>query len=246
MKRFEAGRTLMALVMLLTAAAVGSYVGKLEREASAQAQRAVLFENADEYTEEDFVVLIDAGHGAVDSGKVGVNGELEKDINLAIANRLYEYLCQSDVKAVRTRPEDDSLYDASAANKKMADMKIRCQMAEDYHADIVVSIHQNSYSDASVRGPQLFYYNGSQEGEALAKLLQRSFDGVVGAERNTRVPKANTEYYLLIHMPCPIVIAECGFLSNPEEAALLSSADYQDRIAWNLYMGIMQYVNKNE
>lgn len=245
MRRWEAGKTVMAVLLIVMAAAVGSYAGKMEREANAQADQIRSGEE-EMFREEDFVVLIDAGHGAVDSGKVGENGALEKDINLAIANRLYEYLCQSDMKAVRTRPEDDSLYDASAVNKKMADMKIRCQMAQEYQADIAVSIHQNSFSDASVCGPQLFYYAGSAEGEKLAVCLQESFDGVVGAENNTRVPKSNTEYYLLIHMPCPVVIAECGFLSNPQEAELLQQEDYQDRIAWNLFCGILRYRNENE
>ena len=171
------------------------------------------------------------------------DGTAEQDINLAIANRLKVYLEAADIKAVCTRPEDDSLYDPLAPNKKMADMKGRIKAAQESHADIAVSIHQNSYQDSSVCGPQLFYYNGSVEGKALAECLQKSFDGVVGAENNRRVPKPNTDYYLLIHMPCPIVIAECGFLSNKEEAALLITPEYQDLIAWNLAQGIIQFIN---
>ena len=97
-----------------------------------------------------------------------------------------------------------------------------------------------------MRGPQLFYYAGSEEGARLAQILQEQFDGVIGAEQNRRQPKANTEYYLLIHMPCPIVIVECGFLSNPQEAERLSDADYQDRIAWCLSQGILKYRAEQE
>lgn len=233
-------------MMLAMAGAVGSFFGQQEKETKQETRLAQAAEVQEEWTqyadeEDTFVVLIDAGHGAQDSGKVGVHGELEKDINLQIANRLYDYLVQEGVAAVRTRPEDDSLYEPGAANQKLTEMRARCQAAEVSGADIVVSIHQNSYGNESVCGPQLFYYAGSAEGERLAKLLQKQFDGVIGTELNRRQPKANTEYYLLIHMPCPIVIAECGFLSNPQEAEQLSNADYQDRIAWCLSQGILKY-----
>lgn len=221
---------------------MGSTAGKMEHD------RRVKTVNTNPIAQDpdDFVVLIDAGHGANDSGKVGVNEALEKDVNLAIADRLCMYLEQGGVAVVCTRPEDDSLYDPSASNKKMADMTARIDSAKDSGADIAVSIHQNSYPDQSVCGPQLFYYAGSAEGEALAETLQASFDGVIGKENNRRAPKSNTDYYLLIHMPCPVVIVECGFLSNPQEAELLVTQEYQDRIAWNLYMGIMEYHYKNE
>lgn len=237
-------------MMLAMAGAVGSFFGQKEKVTKQEARLAQAAEVQAEwsrYADEDaFVVLIDAGHGAQDSGKVGVHGELEKDINLQIANRLYEYLVQEGVAAVRTRPEDDSLYDPGAANQKLTELRARCEAAETSRADIAVSIHQNSYGKEDVRGPQLFYYAGSEAGARLAQILQEQFDGVIGAEQNRRQPKANTEYYLLIHMPCPIVIAECGFLSNPEEAESLSDADYQDRIAWCLSQGILKYRAEQE
>lgn len=188
------------------------------------------------------VVVLDAGHGAADSGKVGVHGELEKDINLAITKKLQYYLEQENVKVVLTREDDSPLYSTTDSNKKMADMKARIEAIEEANPEIVVSIHQNSYTAESVSGPQVFYYTGSQKGEMLADTLQKRFDYVLG-DQNRRSIKANKDYYLLIHVPCPIVIVECGFLSNSAEANLLSDPSYQDKIAWTLHMGILQYLN---
>ena len=191
------------------------------------------------------VVVIDAGHGGTDPGKVGVDGSLEKDINLAIADRLKTYLQQDDVKVIMTRETDMGLYSETDSRKKMADMKKRCEIIEESGADLVVSIHQNSYHEESVSGGQVFYYRDSSKGKALAAILQDRFDYVL-VEQNRRLPKANANYYLLLHVKCPIVIVECGFLSNRREAALLNSGEYQDKLAYTIHMGIMEYLNKKE
>ena len=191
------------------------------------------------------VVVIDAGHGGTDPGKVGVDGSLEKDINLAIAERLKTYLQQDDVKVIMTRETDMGLYSETDSRKKMADMKKRCEIIEESGADLVVSIHQNSYHEESVSGGQVFYYRDSSKGKALAAILQDRFDYVLG-EQYRRLPKANANYYLLLHVKCPIVIVECGFLSNRREAALLNSGEYQDKLAYTIHMGIMEYLNKKQ
>lgn len=132
------------------------------------------------------VVVIDAGHGGTDPGKVGVDGSLEKDINLAIAERLKTYLQQDDVKVIMTRETDMGLYSETDSRKKMADMKKRCEIIEESGADLVVSIHQNSYHEESVSGGQVFYYRDSSKGKALAAILQDRFDYVFrGAEPET-------------------------------------------------------------
>ena len=191
------------------------------------------------------VVVIDAGHGGTDPGKVGIDGSLEKDINLAIAERLKTYLEQADVKVIMTRETDRGLYSETDSRKKMADMKKRCEIIEESGADLVVSIHQNSYHEESVSGGQVFYYRDSSRGKALAAILQDRFDYVLG-DQNRRFPKANANYYLLLHVKCPIVIVECGFLSNRKEAALLNSGEYQDKLAYTIHMGIMEYLNKKQ
>ena len=187
------------------------------------------------------VVFLDAGHGDFDPGKVSVDGSLEKDVNLAIALRLKTYLEQSDVKVVMTRETDTALYGKEDSRKKMADMKARCRIIEESGADLVVSIHQNSYHQEEVSGGQVFYYKSSEKGKRLAEIIQKRFDYVLG-EQNRRLARANGNYYLLLHVKCPIVIVECGFLSNRKEAALLQDPEYQDRMAWTVHMGIMEYL----
>lgn len=168
---------------------------------------------------------------------------LEKDINLAISKKLARYLELADVEVVMTRSEDKGLYSETDSRKKSADMKARCSLIDEAKPDLVVSIHQNSYHEEYVSGSQVFYYNGSVKGKKLAEILQRRFDYVLG-EKNTRQAKANDSYYLLLHVKSPIVIVECGFLSNYEEAALLNTDEYQDRLAWTIHMGIMEYLNR--
>lgn len=199
--------------------------------------------SGDAYIKETPVVVVDAGHGGTDPGKVGVDGSLEKDINLAVAERLKTYLEQDDVKVIMTRETDTGLYSETDSRKKMADMKKRCEIIEESGANLVVSIHQNSYHEESVSGGQVFYYRDSSKGKALAEVLQDRFDYVLG-DQNRRLPKANGNYYLLLHVKCPIVIVECGFLSNRKEAALLNSGEYQDKLAYTIHMGIMEYLNK--
>lgn len=188
------------------------------------------------------VVVLDSGHGGNDPGKVGVDGSLEKDINLQIAQKLKAYLEASDVTVIMTREQDTGLYSENDSHKKMADMKNRCALINDASPDLVVSIHQNSYHEESISGGQVFYYKTSEKGKQLAEILQKRFDYVLG-NRNTRKAKANDNYYLLLHVKSPIVIVECGFLSNWQEAALLNSEEYQDRLAWTIHMGIMEYLN---
>lgn len=187
-------------------------------------------------------VVIDSGHGGIDPGKIGVNGALEKDINLQIANRLRQYLEASDVQVVMTRDTDSGLYSEHDTNKKRADMQERCRLINETAPALVVSIHQNSYHEESIHGGQVFYYRGSANGKQLAEILQKRFDFVLGSD-NRRLAKANDTYYLLLHVKQPIVIVECGFLSNRQESDQLISENYQDRLAWTLHMGIMEYLN---
>ena len=190
-----------------------------------------------------YIVCVDPGHGGTDPGKVGINGQLEKDINLEIAKKLKTYLEASDVTVVLTRDKDMGLYSSGDAHKKMADMRKRCQLIEEVKPDLVISIHQNSYHEEAIRGGQVFYYKTSVRGKKLAQILQERFDYVLG-DANKRQAKANDNYYLLLHVKEPIIIAECGFLSNWEEAEKLETKEYQDRLAWTLHMGIMEYLNQ--
>ena len=139
-------------------------------------------------------VVIDAGHGGRDPGKVGIEGQLEKDINLSIALRLKEYLEASDVDVILTREDDNGLYPEGERNKKMSDMKKRCQIIEKAAPDLVVSIHQNSYHEENVFGAQVFYYQTSTEGEKAAGIIQDALQKV--NPDNTKKIKANNTYYI--------------------------------------------------
>lgn len=190
-------------------------------------------------------IVIDAGHGGEDPGKVGINKVLEKDINLQIALRVKAYLEQNDIHVVMTRETDKGLNDSAVSNKKVQDMKRRIEIIEQAAPILTVSVHQNSYPEEYVHGAQVFYYNGSKEGERLADSIQQQL--VRKADReNKRQIKANNSYYLLKKTGTPIVIVECGFLSNREEAKKLCTEEYQDKIAWAIHMGILQYLAENE
>lgn len=174
-------------------------------------------------------VVIDPGHGGNDPGKVSSDGVLEKDVNLQISSCLKAELEARGYKTVMLRETDANLATEGATNKKNSDMKNRVAIINDSKADILVSIHQNSYSDPTVRGPQVFYDEESKEGEEFAKLLQEGLN-VINPE-NTRKCKSSEDYYILEKSVCTGVIVECGFMSCPEETALLTSQDYQQKIA---------------
>lgn len=210
---------------------------------SRQAAALVLASSASAQTAPPTVV-IDSGHGGNDPGKIGVDGSLEKDLNLTIARKLKYYLEASGVQVIMTRDSDTGLYKETDSHKKTADLKARCQLINDTAPALTISIHQNSYHEESVSGGQVFYYRSSEKGKRLAELLQKRFDYVLG-EKNRRLAKPNGNYYLLLHVKCPIVIVECGFLSNRREAALLGDKEYQDKLAWTIHLGILEYRNNN-
>ncbi len=187
-------------------------------------------------------IIIDAGHGGKDPGKVGVTGCYEKDINLEISEKLKVFLEMEGIEVILTRDGDYGLYSENDSNKKSADMRNRVQLITESSPDLTVSIHQNSYSDESVHGAQTFYYSGSAESKKLAGFVQRQLVNTLDKD-NHRKEKANDGYYLLKNTLCPMVIVECGFLSNNEECRLLETDYYQEKVAWTVYMGIMQYLN---
>lgn len=191
------------------------------------------------------VVVIDAGHGGNDPGKIGVNNALEKEINLIIAKELKKDLEAADIEVIMTREEDSGLYDADSKNKKAQDMKRRCALIDETKPSITVSIHQNSYHEEYVKGAQVFYYGQSDAGKKLAETIQEQLVQSLDKE-NSRKAKANESYYLLRKTEIPTVIVECGFLSNWEEAALLTDEHYQQKVAWAVHMGILKYLNANK
>ena len=188
------------------------------------------------------LILVDAGHGGSDPGMIGVGGLEEKGINLSISLLLRDTLEKSGYSVIMTREEDKGLYDSSAANKKAQDMQRRIAMIREHMPVLSVSIHQNSYHDAGVHGPQVFYYESSVEGKKLAEAVQSSLNDLLEVDRPREV-KGNTSYYLLKRSSGTLVIVECGFLTNPEEAQKLQTKEYQEKVAAAVSEGIRTYLN---
>ena len=188
------------------------------------------------------IVVIDAGHGGHDPGKVGVNDALEKDINLQIAQKVKKHLEKNGIQVIMTR-EDDVMEDDVMEDTKLEDMKKRVALINEIKPAITVSIHQNSYSDASVKGAQVFYYAGSEVSKGAASLMQEEMRKV--DTENTRQIKSNSDFYMLKKTEVPTIIVECGFLSNPGEAEKLTSEEYQEEMAQAICSGIMTWLSGN-
>lgn len=191
------------------------------------------------------VVVLDSGHGGYDPGSIGVNGVLEKDVNLSIALRLKSLLEENGVVVVMTREEDKDLASENASNRKNEDLRARARLLEETDPVLMVSIHQNSYPEAEVDGAQVFYYAGSEQSKILGTMVQEHLKAEI-QDGNHRVAKANKEYYLLKKSSCPAVLVECGFLSNPKEAELLGTEEYQEKLAFAIHLGILEYLNTNK
>ena len=204
-------------------------------------------DNMESIDERELVIVLDAGHGGRDPGKVGVDGQLEKDINLSIVIKLKEALekdSEIKTKVIMTRTDDAGFYNEDTPNKKREDMEKRCEIIEANKADLVVSIHQNSYHSSSVKGAQVFYYEKSEKGKVLANKIQGHLVKGLSGGGKGRVEKANDNYYLIMNVNSPAVIVECGFLSNPEESKLLTDESYQDKIVKAIVEGIRDYLQQ--
>lgn len=196
---------------------------------------------SNETSEKEKVIVIDAGHGGADPGMIGIGGLEEKGINLAVSMKLKETLENQGFTVVMTRQEDKGLYEEGTRNKKVQDMQNRIEIMEKAKPILAVSIHQNSYTEESVKGPQVFYYETSAEGQKLAVNIQSALNTELSTER-PRKEKGNTSYFLLKKSPCVLNIVECGFLTNKKEAELLQTEEYQQKIVGAVVKGIVQYM----
>lgn len=188
-------------------------------------------------------VAVDPGHGGRDPGKIGINGALEKDINLSIAMKLKEQLEDNGYRVVMTREEDISLSSEEDSQKQLADLKNRVDIINNSNPELTVSIHQNSFTQEDCKGVQVFYYGGSEKSETFAHIMQEQIKSSI-QDGNTRKAKAENSYYMLKNTYGTIVIVECGFLSNNEEANLLTQDNYQEKMAEAIYLGIETYVQE--
>ncbi|AOY75066.1 N-acetylmuramoyl-L-alanine amidase CwlD [Clostridium formicaceticum] len=188
------------------------------------------------------VVLLDAGHGGVDPGAVSKGGVKEKDINLAIALYLKEYLEQSGAVVVMTRTKDEGLYSegGSLREKKNEDLRKRKEMVKESGPDIFITIHLNSFPQTQYHGAQTFYPKDNTKGKVLAEKIQEELINTLD-KNNKRVALPKEDVYIIKGLDIPTTLVECGFLSNPKEEQLLQKSSYQKQIAWGIYMGIQRY-----
>lgn len=188
-------------------------------------------------------IVIDAGHGGFDGGMVGSTGISEKTLNLVYAKKLEELLTAAGYRVVQTRTTEAGLYDEDQPNKKAQDMQRRCAIIAEEKPLASISIHQNSYpNDASVCGPQVFYYEQSQEGEKLATAIQKYLNAIPDVMKQ-RVSKGNSTYYILKRSASTTVIVECGFLTNAQEEVLLQQEAYQDQVVQAICDGVLEYIS---
>lgn len=184
------------------------------------------------------IVVIDAGHGGIDGGAVGISGVEEKQLNLEISRKLQDLFGFVGIETVMTRRDDESIHKAgkSIRQKKVSDIKTRVDIVNETENAFLISIHLNHFSLASCRGAQVFYA-GDEESRKTAVSVQEALRLLLD-KSNKRVPqKAGRNIYLLNNINCPGILIECGFLSNPKEEKLLQEEDYQKKIALSAVLG---------
>ncbi len=192
-------------------------------------------------------VIIDAGHGGFDGGAVASDGTIEKDINLNISLTVARLLKQNGVCVIMTREKDVSTEDTESteiASKKRSDLKNRLELMKDYPDSVFVSIHLNKFTTSAAFGSQVFY-SDNNDAKILGDTIQRSIVNLIQHDNMRVNKKATSSTYLLYNATVPAVLVECGFLSNAEELALLKREDYQQKMAFSIYCGIMEYFKEN-
>lgn len=192
-------------------------------------------------------IIVDAGHGGEDGGTTSLTGELEKDINLEIALTLEKLLIQSGFNVNMIRTTDVSVYDVGAntlREKKISDIHNRVEVANSDKNNLLISIHQNYFGESKYFGTQIFYSKNNEKSKVLAENIRNAVTSLLQPQ-NTRKCKNSSNVYLLDNVTVPAVIVECGFISNPDEAYLLSTKEYRDNIAYSIYLGIVEYIFLN-
>ena len=193
---------------------------------------------------ERFTVIVDAGHGGEDGGAVALDGSVEKDFNLDIALKLENILKLYGYKVIMTRTTDTMTCDKNLKNqrqKKISDIKNRLTLTEKHNNSVLISIHQNKFSDNSQKGAQVFYSPNNFKSKELAELIQSSVVKNLQPDNYRKTKKCGTEIFLLYHSEIPSVLVECGFLSNQNELNLLKDNDYRNKIAILIADGILNF-----
>lgn len=190
-------------------------------------------------------VIIDAGHGGDDGGAIGIDGTVEKDINLDIALKLEKLLKFYGFDVIMTRTEDIMTCDDgldSLRKRKVSDIHNRFDVLEKNPDAVFISIHQNKFEDNSQHGTQVFYSGNNDESKLLAESIQNSIVSVLQPDNSRVVKKSGSGIYLLYHAKLPAVLVECGFISNPAEVKKLNDENYRMKIAILIADGLIKYL----
>ena len=188
-------------------------------------------------------VILDAGHGGEDGGASSADGLLEKDLNLALVLAMRDILVANGVNVILTRETDTLLYDRNAdyqGQKKRLDMAARLKIAEEASNAVFVSIHMNTYPLSTCQGVQVWYSENNDASLELAKTIHSTTQELLQPENDRPIKRSGSSIYLLHKLKCPAVLVECGFLSSPEEAALLGNENYRQQLGLTLCMGILR------
>ena len=189
-------------------------------------------------------VVIDAGHGGEDGGASGSSGVPEKEINLAIAKDLQQLLSVSGYRVVMTRTDNEAIGDNTLGTvraRKVSDMRQRLKILEDQGNCVFLSIHQNFFTQSQYAGTQIFYSKNNTESKPLSEDIRARVVDLLQKDNKRETKPATSSIYLLWEAEVPAVLVECGFLSNAQEEAKLKDPSYQQKIAFAVYSGFLDY-----
>ena len=192
-------------------------------------------------------LLIDPGHGGEDGGTVGVNGVLEKDLNLSLSKVLGEILEFSGYEVVQTRKEDKLLYDRNVnyhGRKKMLDLKGRLEIAKTVEPDLFIGIHMNAFPEQKYSGLSVYYSKNQAKSKDAAEIIRTNVKNNLQPDNSRETKAASSNIYILDRITCPAILIECGFLSNPEECEKLSSYDYRRELSFVLYSSLVSFLEE--
>jgi N-acetylmuramoyl-L-alanine amidase len=190
-------------------------------------------------------IILDAGHGLPDEGATGFYATSEQALNLSITLKLQKLIEQSGAKVLLTRSDENGIYSVdskSIRNKKVSDIKNRVKLGNESSADIFVSLHLNKFPPSGIyRGWQTFYQSNNEKSKSLSEFIQENINLNIEYDNSNRTPHQIAGVYIMDKVEIPTVIVECGFLSNQEETALLKTDEYQNKLAWGIFIGIQNY-----
>lgn len=208
-----------------------------------EAEITKVFSNA----EKEYVIVLDAGHGGVDTGANGVVGKHESELCLELTNKIYAFLNMYENKAVMTRTEDKLLVSKNTSlSRKQSDLAGRVEFAGEFENPVFISIHMNTYPLESCKGTQIFYSPNDPQSKVLADIISENIKQIL-QPNNTRVNKeAGSNIYVLHKLDKPAVLIECGFITNYEEAALLNDTEYQNKLAAVIAESITEFIKNSD